>query len=50
MPVIQARPDRHGRIAERPPSSVSDSMWQWNSEPMMERPTKRSPTRSWPFA
>ncbi len=25
-------------------------MWQWNSEPMMERPTKRSPTRSWPFA
>ena len=24
----QARPDRHGRIAGRPPSSVSDSMWQ----------------------
>ena len=50
VPVIHARPEISGTTAGRPATSVSSTMRQTNSEPMIERPVKRCPTASCPRA
>src|SRR5207249_3059541 len=47
---IHARPESDGTMPALSPTRTSSSMRQWNSEPMIERPTKRSPVFSIRFA
>ncbi len=48
--VMKARPMIEGTMAGRPPMVVSASTRQSKREPMMERPTKASPTFNMPLA